>query len=99
MKPDPSLGSISTAIVCGILAVTSAVGSRAQAQESPRTLVAIFAHPDDEQSVSPLLARYAREGAEVPLARISRAWRTSTAQPRASASGATMSMISASRSP
>ncbi|MDB4881654.1 MAG: family deacetylase [Gemmatimonadetes bacterium] len=32
---------------------------------SPGTLVAIFAHPDDESIVSPALARYAREGAKV----------------------------------
>ena len=33
----------------------------------PRTLVAIFAHPDDETLVAPVLARYAREGARVFL--------------------------------
>lgn len=32
------------------------------------TLLAIFAHPDDESTVAPLLARYAREGADVHLA-------------------------------
>jgi LmbE family N-acetylglucosaminyl deacetylase len=32
------------------------------------TLLAIFAHPDDEQTVSPLLARYARAGHPVYLA-------------------------------
>ena len=32
-----------------------------------RTLVAIFAHPDDETLVAPALARYAREGAHVFL--------------------------------
>jgi LmbE family N-acetylglucosaminyl deacetylase len=32
---------------------------------APRTLVAVFAHPDDETIVSPALARYAREGAKV----------------------------------
>jgi LmbE family N-acetylglucosaminyl deacetylase len=32
-----------------------------------RTLVAVFAHPDDETSVAPMLARYAREGAQVYL--------------------------------
>lgn len=34
---------------------------------SPRTLVAIFAHPDDETIVAPALARAAREGATVYL--------------------------------
>jgi LmbE family N-acetylglucosaminyl deacetylase len=33
-----------------------------------RTLLAVFAHPDDEQVVSPMLARYAREGVRVHLA-------------------------------
>ncbi|MGE5645640.1 MAG: PIG-L deacetylase family protein [Acidobacteriota bacterium] len=32
------------------------------------TLLAVFAHPDDETSVGPLLARYAAEGHEVYLA-------------------------------
>ena len=33
-----------------------------------RTLLAVFAHPDDETVVAPLLARYAREGVRVYLA-------------------------------
>ncbi len=37
------------------------------AQGSPRTLVAVFAHPDDETAVAPVLARYAREGVRVYL--------------------------------
>ena len=32
-----------------------------------QTLVAVFAHPDDERIAGPLLARYAREGAKVYL--------------------------------
>jgi LmbE family N-acetylglucosaminyl deacetylase len=32
-----------------------------------KTLVAVFAHPDDERIVAPLLARYAREGHHVHL--------------------------------
>ena len=32
---------------------------------APRTLVAVFAHADDEGIVGPVLARYAREGAQV----------------------------------
>jgi LmbE family N-acetylglucosaminyl deacetylase len=35
------------------------------APAAPGTLVAIFAHPDDESIVSPALARYAREGTKV----------------------------------
>jgi len=69
MRTGTSLGSIAaTAVIaCGIVGVMTVAGLRVQAQESSRTLVAIFAHPDDEQMVSPLLARYAREGADVHL--------------------------------
>lgn len=37
------------------------------AQQARRTLVAVFAHPDDERIVGPLLARYSRQGHEVYL--------------------------------
>ena len=37
------------------------------AQGTPRTLVALLAHPDDETPVGPILARYAREGTRVFL--------------------------------
>jgi LmbE family N-acetylglucosaminyl deacetylase len=37
----------------------------AAAEPARRTLVAVVAHPDDETLVSPVLARYAREGARV----------------------------------
>ncbi len=40
----------------------------AVAQSSPKVLLAVFAHPDDETLVGPVLARYAREGAKVYLA-------------------------------
>lgn len=36
-------------------------------QAPPRTLVAVLAHPDDEDPVAPILARYAREGVQVHL--------------------------------
>jgi LmbE family N-acetylglucosaminyl deacetylase len=39
----------------------------APAQTSRHTLVAVFAHPDDERIVGPILARYAREGHDVYL--------------------------------
>lgn len=35
--------------------------------EKGKTLLAIFAHPDDETTTSPLLAKYAREGVNVKL--------------------------------
>jgi LmbE family N-acetylglucosaminyl deacetylase len=66
-RPTPTAGA---AIVCAaafaILAMSS--GGAAPVQAPPRTLLAIFAHPDDEQVVGPLLARYAREGVRVVLA-------------------------------
>lgn len=37
-------------------------------QRQPHTLLAIFAHPDDETSAAPVLAHYARQGAKVYLA-------------------------------
>jgi LmbE family N-acetylglucosaminyl deacetylase len=40
----------------------------APAATSARVLLAIFAHPDDEMTVAPILARYARAGARVHLA-------------------------------
>src|SRR5881409_949842 len=43
-------------------------GASAAAQERPRVILAVFAHPDDETTVSPVLARYGREGAKVYLA-------------------------------
>ena len=36
--------------------------------DKPRTILAVFAHPDDETLVGPLLAAYARRGARVQLA-------------------------------
>lgn len=69
MRRNHSLGSMATTawIVCGMAGLSTGATSPAHAQEDSRTLVAIFAHPDDEQAVSPLLARYSREGAEVHL--------------------------------
>jgi len=49
-----------------VSAATVVLSPAAVAQTSDRpALVAIFAHPDDEIAVGPLLARYAREGADV----------------------------------
>ena len=53
-------------LVC-ILASMASVFAAGGEQGKPRTLVAVFAHPDDEGAASPLLARYAREGAQVYL--------------------------------
>lgn len=40
---------------------------RVAAQGVSQTLVAVFAHPDDEGAAGPVLARYARQGAQVYL--------------------------------
>jgi LmbE family N-acetylglucosaminyl deacetylase len=55
---------VRTLLICAavLLALPSAPSAR---QGAARTLVAVFAHPDDEGSASPILARYAREGAQV----------------------------------
>jgi LmbE family N-acetylglucosaminyl deacetylase len=45
-----------------------AVSFPARAEDKPRTLLAVFAHPDDESLVAPLLASYARKGVRVQLA-------------------------------
>ncbi len=50
-----------------VLLILSAAPSATPA-EGPRTLLAVFAHPDDETLVAPLLAAYARRGVRVQLA-------------------------------
>jgi LmbE family N-acetylglucosaminyl deacetylase len=56
-----SIASVFVALVC------PAAGQPPQPGGKPRTLVAVWAHPDDEGSVSPVLARYAREGVQVHM--------------------------------
>jgi len=56
------------AVVCGVAVLLLAATSPTPAEEGPRTLLAVFAHPDDEQVISPMLARYAREGVRVHVA-------------------------------
>ncbi len=53
-------------LVCTAILLASAIGTAGK-QGAVKTLVAVFAHPDDEGAVSPVLARYAREGAQVYL--------------------------------
>lgn len=54
-------------IVVTALALTLITACPTAAQDAPRTLVAVFAHPDDEGPAAPILARYAREGVRVYL--------------------------------
>ena len=50
-----------------VVAALVLVAANAAAQAAPKTLVAVFAHADDEVAASPILARYAREGVKVHL--------------------------------
>jgi len=56
----------STLIVLAVLLAFTPPGSLPQTG-APRTLVAVLAHADDESFAAPVLARYAREGAQVYL--------------------------------
>jgi LmbE family N-acetylglucosaminyl deacetylase len=64
---------VRTALCCarslalGILLGSVVGATPVRAQQSGRSVVAVFAHPDDERIVGPLLARYAREGHRVYL--------------------------------
>jgi LmbE family N-acetylglucosaminyl deacetylase len=53
--------------LCMLIGWTLLVPFPLEAQQARRNLVAVFAHPDDERIVGPLLARYAREGHDVHL--------------------------------
>ena len=67
--PRPALTSAAAIALVSAHAVLAASGGGAAPAQSPsRTLLAVFAHPDDEQVVGPILARYAREGVRVVLA-------------------------------
>jgi len=59
-----SIGA-SLLIVVSVVALTLCAPLTAAAQGTPRTLVAVLAHADDEGPAGPMLARYAREGARV----------------------------------
>jgi LmbE family N-acetylglucosaminyl deacetylase len=55
-------------IVCTVIAaLVVASGAIARGQGKARTLVAVWAHSDDEGPVAPILARYAREGVQVHM--------------------------------
>lgn len=53
-------------LFCTAVLLASSIGAGGH-QGTAKTLVAVFAHPDDEGAASPVLARYAREGAQVYL--------------------------------
>jgi LmbE family N-acetylglucosaminyl deacetylase len=52
------------AVVAAVVTAAVPIAVRAQAR---RPIVAVFAHPDDERVIGPLLARLAREGRETHL--------------------------------
>jgi hypothetical protein len=52
----------------GLLAQLLCIAFVVGATESPRMILAVFAHPDDETFAGPVLARYAHEGVKVYLA-------------------------------
>jgi LmbE family N-acetylglucosaminyl deacetylase len=72
-RPRVSDGRLSTAgltraVFAAIAMMWLAAPAGAQvAQVAPKTLVAVFAHGDDEGAAAPILARYAREGVQVHL--------------------------------
>jgi LmbE family N-acetylglucosaminyl deacetylase len=65
MRCDATIVTVLGALVAGVMTLADVP---ALAQAKSRTLLAVFAHPDDEQVVSPMLARYAREGVRGHLA-------------------------------
>jgi LmbE family N-acetylglucosaminyl deacetylase len=55
-------------LICALIAALVLVsGPTARGQGKARTLVAVWAHADDEGPVAPILARYAREGVQVHM--------------------------------
>src|SRR6266481_7379832 len=52
------------AVTAAVLAATSSVSAHSQ---NTQRIVAVFAHPDDERVIGPLLSRLAREGRETHL--------------------------------
>jgi LmbE family N-acetylglucosaminyl deacetylase len=62
----PRLTTCAIGLAANVALLLSPHGSAA-AQPPARTLVAVFAHDDDQVAVAPILARYAREGVQVYL--------------------------------
>ena len=65
-----TIGDLALAGLCAAACGTQTASTSAlpmALSDTSRTLVAVYAHPDDETIVSPALARYAREGAKVYL--------------------------------
>ncbi len=58
---------IALTTLCFPLLVLAPNGLISQKSYEDKTILGIFAHPDDESTVAPILAKYAREGAKVHL--------------------------------
>ena len=52
-------------LICTVAVFVLAWGRIATSQHAGRTLVAVWAHADDEAPIAPILARYARDGVKV----------------------------------
>ena len=50
---------------CSIVAIVTTVLATGPSAQTPRILVSVVAHADDEGPIAPVLARYAREGVQV----------------------------------
>lgn len=55
-------------LVLAVLVLPVVAGAGAPPRATPRTILAVFAHPDDEVTIGPLLAHYAKQGVGVHLA-------------------------------
>src|SRR5688500_276881 len=62
----PPFARAVTALILALFASAACLPARASAQRD-RPLLAVFAHPDDERVIGPLLSRLGREGREVHL--------------------------------
>jgi LmbE family N-acetylglucosaminyl deacetylase len=62
---DSRTSLLRTASYAAVVAATLVPSPFISGQATPRTLVAVWAHGDDEAAAAPVLARYAREGAQV----------------------------------
>ncbi len=61
-----SAGRRPTLVACLLALVAGGIpAATLRAQQRPPTILAVFAHPDDERIVGPLLAGYARAGAHI----------------------------------
>jgi LmbE family N-acetylglucosaminyl deacetylase len=57
----------SLGLACSLLLLLAGCRPRA-VEKQPKTILAVFAHPDDEIFIGPLLAHYARQGDRIRLA-------------------------------